>query len=454
MVGKTVHSPHQGLGPDPVHASNRQGIGKPTISDYANSYYAATANAAVLRPALEGDIEADICVVGGGFTGTSAALHLAGLGYKVVLLEAERIGWGASGRNGGIVGVGQRRGQDELEARFGDEKARILWDFGLEAVNLVKGLIAEHGIQCDLKPGILELAAKQSHVAEMREEQEKLYSRYGYHQLRFLDKSETDRMIGSDKFHAGQLDMGSVHLHPLNYVLGLGAAAEGAGATLFEHSRVQSFANGSKVLVRTPGGSVSARYLVIGCNGYLGKLDAGMAAKIMPVNNFMLATEPLSSADAKALIRDDIAVADTLFVVNYWRLSADKRLLFGGGETYSSRFPTDMKAFVRKYMLRVYPQLAETRIDYAWGGRLAITLDRMPDFGRLADNVFFAQGYSGHGVAMATMAGKLLAEAVSGTAERFDVMASLPTRRFPGGVMLRWPGLVLGMLYYALRDRL
>ncbi len=421
---------------------------------YVESYYSATAAPLRHRPRLEGDIEADVCIVGGGYTGVSTALHLAERGYKVVLLEAERIGWGASGRNGGHVGVGQRKEQHELETRLGNPTARLLWEFGLEAVELVRDLIVRHDIHCDLKQGILHVAAKPADAAGLRAYCEHLRFRYDYEQVRFTDKEETGRMVGSEKFHAGQLDTGSLHLHPLNFALGLAQAAEIAGARLYEHSRVCSFDREEPVTVRTASGSVKARYLVLGCNGYLGKLDSSMAAKFMPINNFVLATEPLSDSQARALIRDDVAVQDTLFVINYWKLSGDNRLLFGGGENYTPRFPSDIRAFVRKYMLRIYPQLEQTRIDYAWGGTLSVTMNRLPSFGRLADNIFYAQGYSGHGVPTATMAGKLLAEVISGTAERFDVMASLPIPKFPGGRWLRWPGLVLGMLYYSLKDKL
>ena len=250
--------------------------------------------------------------------------------------------------------------------------------------------------------------------------------------------------------------MGAGHLHPLNYALGLARAAEDAGATLYEASRATGIesAAGAKTLVRTAAGQVTADYLVLGCNGYLEKLEPRIAGRIMPINNYVLATAPLGEEGARAIIRDDVCVTDTKFVVDYYRLSADTRLLFGGGETYSRRFPADMKSFVRRYMLRVYPQLAETPIDYAWGGTLAITMNRLPAFGRLAPNTFYAQGYSGQGVALSSLAGKLIAEAVAGTAERFDVMARLPQRDFPGGTLLRWPGLVAGMLYYSLRDKL
>ena len=424
------------------------------MGQHIDSYYAATAGAGPQAMSLQGDIEADVCIIGGGFTGVSAALHLAELGYDVVLLEGEKIGWGASGRNGGQVGVGQRRGQQELVSIVGSEVARTLWDYGLEAVGLVQSVCEKHKIDCDLKQGILHVAAKASHVDDLRLDVKHLRSAYGYDKIRFVDRDETAEMVGSDKFHAGQIDSGSLHLHPLNFVLGMASAAEKSGAKIFQDSRVTSFSTGSTCVAITGQGSVRAKYMVIGCNGYLERLNSSMAAKIMPINNFVLATEPLTASLASSLIRDDVAVHDSRFVINYWKLSGDNRLLFGGGENYTKRFPKDIRAFVRRYMLRIYPQLEETRIDYAWGGTLAVTMNRLPSFGRLADNVLFAQGYSGHGVPTATMAGKLLAEAISGNGTRFDVMANLPVSRFPGGVLLRWPGLVAGMLYHSLKDRI
>lgn len=426
------------------------------VNGYIDSYYLATANGLLTRPALSIDLDVDVCVIGGGFTGISAALHLAGRGYSVAVLEAERVGWGASGRNGGHVGTGQRKEQTELEALCGNETARVLWGLGQESVELVRQLIADHKIDCDLKSGILHVAAKKSHAVPMREYCAYLQDRYDCDDSRYVDAAEVDQMLGirPGKYFGGQLDTAAAHLHPLNYVLGLATAAEKAGAKIFEHSRVESFSQGSTVTVKTSTATVRSRYLVIGCNGYLEKLDGVIAGKIMPINNFVLATEPLSAEQAKELIRDDVAVQDTLFVINYWKLSGDNRLLFGGGENYTTRFPQDLKSFVRKYMLRVYPQLEDSRIDYAWGGTLAVTMNRLPSYGRLDKNVFYAQGYSGHGVPTATLAGKLLAEAIAGKPERFDVMANLPTVKFPGGVMLRWPGLVAGMAWHAMLDRL
>jgi gamma-glutamylputrescine oxidase len=275
-------------------------------------------------------------------------------------------------------------------------------------------------------------------------------------------------MLGSTIYHGGLLDAGAGHLHPLNYGLGLARAAEDAGARLFEGARVTGLTPGRPTEVRAEGGQVRARTAILACNGYLERLEPRLASRIMPVNNFVLATQSLGEAGARALIRDDVAVCDTKFVVDYFRLSSDHRLLFGGGETYSRRFPGDLKSFVGKYMLRVFPQLAQTPIDFAWGGTLAVTLGRLPGFGRLEPEIYYAQGYSGQGVALASLAGKLIAEAVAGTTERFkliaeavagtterfDVFAKLPQPEFPGGTLLRWPGLVAGMLYYSLRDKL
>jgi gamma-glutamylputrescine oxidase len=423
-------------------------------SDYPDSYYAATAIGVSERERLRGRLTADVCIGGGGYTGLSAALHLARSGYQVVVLEANRIGWGASGRNGGQVGVGQRRGATELVAMFGLERARALWQLGRDATGLVRTLISRHAIDCDLSPGQMVVAAKSSHIGDMVEEVELLRAQFGYRSIRMMSRAELESELASPVFHGGWLDDEASHLHPLNYCLGLGRAAEEAGAQVFEHSAVIAQGRTDPALLRTEKGEVSARYVLLACNGYLGGLEPRLAGKIMPINNFVVATESLGAEAATALIRNRACVHDTRFVVNYFRLSRDHRLIFGGGENYRTRFPRDIAAFVRPYMLRIFPQLATARIDYAWGGTLAITLNRLPCIGRLAPNIFYAQGYSGHGVPMATLAGQLVAEALAGTAERFDLMAGIPQPKFPGGTLLRHPALVLGMLYYALRDRL
>ncbi len=423
-------------------------------SPHPDTYFAATARGDVEHPRLRGEVSCDVCVIGGGFTGLSAARHLAERGYDVVLLEARRAGWGASGRNGGQLGSGQRRSQDELERLVGPEDARRLWDLAEEAKATVKARIRRHGILCDLKSGTLSVAYKPGDAATLADQAETLRARYAYPHIRAVARDEVAAMLGTGIYHGGALDSGAGHLHPLNYALGLARAAGQAGVRIFEDSPATRIESGAQPGATTAGGRVRARYLVLACNGYLDRLERRIARRIMPINNYILATEPLGDDRAREIIRDDVAVSDTKFVIDYYRLSADKRLLFGGGETYRRAFPADIKGFVRKYMLRVYPQLADARIDYAWGGTLAITRNRLPGFGRLGPGLFYAQGFSGHGVALTSLAGKLIAEAVAGSAERFDVFAQLPQPSFPGGTLLRWPGLVAGMLYYTLRDKL
>lgn len=421
---------------------------------HAPSYYAATSTRKTEFASLAGDVTCDVCVIGGGYTGVSSALHLAELGYSVVLLEAHRIGWGASGRNGGQVGSGQRVDQLVLEQRHGLSHAKLLWGLAEESKKVVADLIRAHEINCDYVPGILEADHRKAFLPETRDYVEHLHLTYGYEKIRFVDSGEIAEMVGSEAYHGGALDMGAGHLHPLNFVLGLASVAEARGVKIFEDTKVLSYQPGETITVQTEHGTVRAKHLILGCNGYLGRLDRKTAAHVMPINNFILATEPLSKSDAKALIRDNVAVADSKFVINYFRLSADRRLLFGGGENYGYRFPEDIKAFVRKPMLEVFPQLKDVRIDYGWGGTLAITPRRMPYFARVAPNVLTASGYSGHGVAMATLAGKILADAVNGTAGRFDVFERINLPAFPGGDRLRYPLLLLAMSWFSMRDRL
>ncbi len=423
--------------------------------NHPQSYYAATQNPAPeLRP-LEGSCRADVAIVGGGYTGLSCALHLAKRGYQVVLLEARKMGWGASGRNGGHLGSGQRKDQISLEKMLGSTAADQLWELAQDAKSLCRGLITEYEIDCDLKSGAAHPNHKPGYDSETRAYVEHLRNYYQYDQIEFLGRDEMHAIVGSDGYYGGSMDYGAGHLHPLNYVLGLAHAAKQNGAILHESTVVEGYQEGSTIRLLTDRGTVEADSIVLACNGYLGRLDKRLSGKIMPINNFMIATEPLSEECVNQINPRDIAISDSRFVVNYYRLSADKRLLFGGGENYRQNFPRDIESFVRKPMLEVYPQLAHTAIDYAWGGTLAVTLNRMPHFGRLGKhNTYFAQGYSGHGVALATLAGKLIADAIAGESEKFDLFGHLPTRAFPGGEWLRWPALVLGMSYYALRDRL
>lgn len=422
--------------------------------EYPQSWYAATADAPGPFPAAQGDVSCDVCVIGGGFTGLSAALHLAERGYDVVLLEAQRVGFGASGRNGGQVGMGQRLDQDELEKMVGKDDAHKLWDMARESVQLVRDIVAKHAPDAGFTDGIIHAMHRARYVAEDHAYVRKLNEEYGYDLIRAVDREEMRELCGSPAYHGGSLDMGAGHTHPLRLAFGMARAAVAAGARIHETSRVTHVSEGATVTVSTDSAKIRASHLVWACNGYLGNAQGHVAARVMPINNYILATEPLDPGFAKSLIRDGHAVADSKFVINYFRLSDDNRMLFGGAESYGYKFPKDIRKLVSKPMLEIYPQLKDTKIDYAWGGTLGITLNRMPHFERLQGNVLSASGYSGHGVGMATLGGKMVAEAISGQAERFDLMAQVPTQRFPGGVALRWPLLVAAMLWFSLRDRL
>jgi gamma-glutamylputrescine oxidase len=429
-----------------LYANDRAG-------EYPQSWYAATAEPPAPCAPLYCDTRADVCVVGAGYTGLSAALHLAERGHDVVLLEAHRVGFGASGRNGGQLGSGQRMDQHFVERAVGRDDAARLWALAEEAKALVKGLIDRHGIACDLRPGIAHLGFSEHEAAVEHAYADHLAERYGYPHLQKLDRDAARALCPSPRYAGGTLDMTAAHLHPLAFAFGLARAAREAGVRIYEGTEVHDIAEGTPATVRTGAGRVTADHVVLACNGYLGGLDGRVAARVMPINNFVVATEPLGDAADRVLTRD-IAVADTKFVIDYFRLSHDRRLLFGGGETYGYRFPADIAALVRKPMTEIFPHLRDVRIDYAWGGTLAITMRRLPYLARLAPNILTASGYSGHGVGTATHAGKLMADAIGGQADGFDTMARIPTRPFPGGAALRAPLLVLAMTWFSLRDRL
>lgn len=343
--------------------------------EYPQSWYGATAAPLPPFATFQGNRRADVCVVGAGFTGLSAALHLAQMGFDVVVLEANRVGFGASGRNGGQLGTGQRMEQDGLEKLMGVEDAAKLWELSEDAKNLVRGLITTHNIDCHYKAGLAHACFTERETAEEHDYAAHLSNQYGYDQITPLDRDAMAALCPSPKYVGGSLDQGAGHLHPLQFALGLAKAAVAAGAKIFETSEVTQITKGSKVTVQTRAGRIVADHLVLACNGYLGDLEPKVATRVMPINNFIAATEPLGDAAAKVLTRD-VAVADTKFVVNYFRLSHDKRLLFGGGESYGYRFPTDISATVRKPMVDIFPHLRDIKIDYAWGGTLAITIDR------------------------------------------------------------------------------
>jgi gamma-glutamylputrescine oxidase len=416
------------------------------------SYYVATANPFARAPKLEGEMRCDVVVIGGGYTGLHAALNAAERGFSVVLLEAGRIGWGASGRNGGQMIPGWRKGASELIARYGRGKAKLLFDLGLEARRLTLDRIAKHDIKCDLHAkGHLTLAAKRSDLTWMRAEVDALQNEMNYSHARVLTAAEAKAKVESAPFHGALLDEGGGQLHPLNYALGLADAARGAGVTLHEDSRVLRLGTESGVVAHTAVGIVRARYGVLACDALLAGLEPRIAGRIMPVANYIATTNV--QPDPYSIIKDHLAVSDSRFVVNYFRMTEDGRLLFGGGERYTPDPPMDMGVFVRRHMLQIFPQMRRARIEYAWGGLVSITMSRLPHVGRLGD-LFFAHGYSGLGVLLPALTGKVLVEAMSGAAERFDLLKSIAPPEFPGGATLRSPLYVIGMLWYALRDRI
>jgi len=425
-----------------------------SATDYVESYYSATRHAAPSHAPLAGEVECDVCVVGGGIAGCSAALHLAERGYRVVLLEAAHIGWGASGRSGAQALFGLAAGEEKTEALVGREDARRIWDMTVEGLDLMRELIARHGIDCDYVPGQMHVAVRPRQVDELRSWVDLIHARYDYRSLRFVPREELRGIVASERYLAGTYDANSAHLHPLNYTLGIAAAASRAGVQIHEGSRALGYEAGEAVTVRTAHGRVRCRHLALCGNAWLGDTAPALARRIMPVGTYIVATEPLGAERARALVANDAAVTDINWILDYFRLSRDHRLLFGGRVSYSGLDPFNTVHATRQRMLRVFPQLADARIEYSWGGYVDITLNRAPDFGRLAPNVYYAQGFSGHGIVLTGIAGKLLAEAVAGTAERFDVFARIRHREFPGGALLRRPALVLAMAWYRLRDLL
>jgi gamma-glutamylputrescine oxidase len=418
----------------------------------ALSYYQASANTQLETRTLKGTVQADVVVVGGGYTGLSCALELAQRGMKVVVLEAGQIGAGASGRNGGQLCTGFSPGQSRLVAQLGASDARKCFAIAEEAKVLVEQRITTHNIDCDLKWGYLHCATKPGKDAEFQAWRDELED-LGYGGCDILSKSELEEKLGTRAYHGALREARGGHFHPLNYCLGLAKAAMDAGATIYEHSPVVEVGTGQAPFAKSTDGEVRAKFLVLAGNAYLGKVVKPLYGRIMPVSSFMVATQPLGADMAKSLVRDGEAVADTNFILDYFRLTADHRLLFGGAANYSTLEPTDVGAFMKRRMVKVFPQLASTPISHAWGGYIAITSNRLPDCGQLSPTTFYAHGYSGQGVVLAGMYGKLMAEAVAGTAERFDMLARVRHLPFPGGPV-RTPLLVLAMLWYRLKDAL
>ena len=429
-----------------------------------NSYYAASANEQPQYPTLDADIAADVCVVGGGFAGLSAAIELADRGYSVVVLEAKHIGWGASGRNGGQIIAGLACEQAVIEKALGLEAAKKVWGMTLEALDLVRERVKRFNIKCDLENGFLGVAVNPTKGAVLREWFDDMAQKYNYDtDAEWISPNNIKQWIDSPRYHSGYYDCRSGHLHPLNYCLGLAKGAASLGVRIFQNSSVQAMQQGEVVQLYTETGTVKARFVVLAGNMYLpevsSKLAPALAKRIMPVGTYIIATEPIDAKIAATLIPTKSAVCDTNFVLDYFRFAADhfsekQRMIYGGRVSYSAMTPRNLTASMQARMVETFPQLTNTKVEYTWGGFVDITMNRAPDFGRLASNIYYIQGFSGHGVALTGLAGKLVAEAIAGQAERLDLMARIPHHDFPGGKLLRTPALILGMAWYKLRDAL
>lgn len=419
---------------------------------HTGSYYAATANEVTDYAPLRGAHSADVCVIGAGFTGISTALHLAERGYDVHVVEANRVGWGASGRNGGQI-IGGISGEERMARRLGSDGERIMWEMRWAGHDIIRERVRTYGIQCDLKQGYLDVAIKPRHVRAQQDELEKL-EKYDFpYECRILSREETQSTIGTEAYIGALMNRGNGHVHPLNLCIGEAAAAVSRGAMIYEQSPVLRIDQGSKPTVVTEQGSVTAEFVVIAGNAYH-FVERRLRGHLFPVNSFIIATEPLSEEQVQSLNPQDLAVCDPNFVLEYFRLSADKRLLFGGRCNYFGSDPEAIKRQLVPKMLRIYPQLAGSRIDYAWGGTIGVTVNRVPQLGRLSPHVFYSQGYSGHGVNVTHLAGQIMADALAGSFERFDMFADIKPIVIPGAHTFRVPMVALGMLYYQLKDRL
>ncbi|MEQ6918396.1 NAD(P)/FAD-dependent oxidoreductase [Halomonas aquatica] len=422
-------------------------------TEHVPSWYAASATPGQVRPALEGEVECDVCVVGAGFTGLSSALHLAEQGVRVVVLEAARVGFGASGRNGGQIVNGYSRDMDMIEARYGEQTARALGDMAFEGNRIIRERVATYGIDCDLRDGNLFAACNAKQLQELRE-QKMLWERYGHERLELLEGDAYRREVITDRYTGGLVDHAGGHLHPLNLVLGEAVAIESLGGTIFEQSPLERLEHGEPARLHTPRGVVKARRVVMAGNAYLKGVLPEIEGRAMPCGTQIIATEPLGEALAAELIPGGMAVEDCNYLLDYFRLTADHRLIYGGGVNYGGQDPDDIEAVIRPRMEKTFPRLASVKVEHAWSGNFLLTLNRLPQFGVFNGNIYYAQGYSGHGVTCSHLAGRLIAEVMSGRDERFDAFAGLPHLPFPGGRLLRVPLSAIGAWYYQARDRL
>jgi gamma-glutamylputrescine oxidase len=425
--------------------------------DANNYYYASTPAAAPFAP-LRGESRADVCIIGGGISGLSAALHLRERGYGVVLLEARHLGYGGSGRSGGQSIFGYACEMSTLEKAVGDADARRMWDVSVQGLDLQRDLIRKHGIDCDYVPGHMIVGMKKRHDDALRDEVGHLATRYDYHSLRFIEREELRGLIASERYTSGLYDSNGGHLHPYRYTRGLGAAAAAAGVVIHEDSWVTGLdvaqdANADNH-VHTSQGTVRAKHLLVAGGALLGRLVPQLARKLMSIGTYIATTQPLGEERANSLIRNRAAVADMNWILDYFRVLKDQRLLFGGRVSYSGIDPFDSSQVLRQRIAAVFPQLTDARVEYAWGGYLDITPNRAPHFGRLGPSAYFIQGLSGHGMVISGIAGKLASDAIAGSAERFDMYSRIKHVNFPGGPLFRRPALVLAMLWFRLLDLL
>ena len=421
--------------------------------DYPASYYAATSNQTLPRPALADHRQVDVCVIGAGYTGLSTALFLLEKGFSVTVLEAVKVGFGASGRNGGQIVNSYSRDLDSIERSVSEPAAKLIGEMAFEGGRIIRDRVARYNIRCDLKDGGVFAAFNKKQMHHL-EAQKALWERYGYQHLELLDQHDIQQVVASDRYAGGMLDKQGGHIHPLNLALGEATAIESLGGIIYENSPAIRVERGEQPVVHTPDGSIRARFVVVAGNAYLGGLIPELAAKSMPCGTQVIATEPLDEELARSLLPQDYCVEDCNYLLDYYRLSADKRLIYGGGVVYGARDPADITSIIRPKMLKTFPQLANVKVDYAWTGNFLLTLSRLPQVGRLGSNIYYSQGCSGHGVTYTHVAGKVIAEALSGQAERFDAFASLPHYPFPGGQRFQAPLSALGATYYSLRDRI
>ncbi|MHB0954015.1 MAG: NAD(P)/FAD-dependent oxidoreductase [Allorhizobium sp.] len=424
-----------------------------TNSGHAPSWYAHSANDKTVRAPLEGETQADVCVIGAGFTGISAALQLAENGFSVVVLEGERIGFGASGRNGGQIVNGYSRDLETIARRYGPDRAARLGEMSLEGGEIIRSRVAKYGIECDLQHGGFFAAFTDKQVREMAHHKAH-WEKHGHTGLEMVSKAEVDKYVKTDRYVGGMIDKLGGHIHPLNLVLGEAAEVESLGGRIYENSRVTAVDMGANPVVRTAKGSVKAKYVLVCGNAYLGSMLPKITDKMMPVSSQVMATEPLDARLIEDMLPANYCVEDANYVLDYYRRTADNRLLYGGGIGYGGQDPANLTGVIRPNMLKTFPQLADTKIEFAWSGNFALTLTRIPHMGKLADNVYFSHGDSGHGVTTTHLLGKILGEAVAGHAGRYDVWSSLTALPFPGGKTFRVPLTVLGAWWYGMRDKL